>query len=73
MNSRTLKAEVVKWAKKIGRKEATRRLINTGLSPSMAERLVKGTYECEPHVDRADAIRTEISKDGFSSPNEKAS
>lgn len=76
MNGKRFKNEVVKWAKHVGRREAVKRLITAGergMSPSMAERLVKGTYQSEPHADTMDDIRIEMAKDGFSFGDEKAS
>jgi hypothetical protein len=70
-----LRTDVTKWAKRIGRKEAVRRLMNLPSRPSssMAERLVKGTYDSDPHVDTAEEIRAEISKDDGSPASERAS
>ena len=66
MTDKNLKNDIVKWATHIGRKAAMKRLmVDVDLSPSMAERLVKGIYESNPHVDTVAKIRVELSKDGF--------
>lgn len=44
----------MKWAELVGHKEATRRLVTAGLSPSLAGRLICGKY--------ASAVRFETEK-----------
>jgi hypothetical protein len=63
MYGETLKKEVVKWGRRVGRKNAVRRLILLGMSATMAERLVRGNYSSNPHPDTADKIAEEMSKD----------
>lgn len=42
---RDLKTKVQQWAEKVGRPTAISRLINKGISPTMARELVNGDYD----------------------------
>lgn len=71
-----LKETLVKWAKKIGPKEAVRRLTaksGPDLSVSQAEKLVGGRYQSDIGFEKGQAIIREMSKDGFSLAGEQAS
>lgn len=68
MGSLVLKSIVLKWVRKIGPKEAIRRLTDSdgpNLSISMAEKLVGGRYNAELSFDKGQAILKELAKDGF--------
>lgn len=59
-----IKEAVEAWAKQIGTKRATGRLISRGVSARAAEQLCAGTYESEPKSLRT-VLLDELAKDGF--------
>ena len=54
---------VQKWADKIGRNEAHILLIRAGVSPSLAYKLILGTYRSEPGKLVKNAIREAMKRD----------
>lgn len=74
MNTKTLKAIVKRWAKKVGRETAIARLLLTGkVSVSTAEQLIDGRYVSSPREKLITVLGEELAKDGFSFFEEKAS
>lgn len=65
MNSDELKLAVIKWAEKIGHREAFKRLVAADISGTMATKLLAGSYGPTPSLDNANAILNELKKDGF--------
>lgn len=65
MNSGELKALVKVWADRIGHKEAFKRLVAVDISGPMATKLLAGTYEPTPSLDKAMAIIEELKRDGL--------
>jgi hypothetical protein len=62
------------WARKIGRRQAVRRLIATDLfAATTAFKICSGTYKSTLSDERADVMVREMLSDGFSLNSEKAS
>lgn len=56
MLDRHLKKRILKWCAEIGRQEAETRLINAGLSLSLTQKLLAGTYPDQPKIDKIQMI-----------------
>lgn len=65
MKRAELKATIVEWANAIGANEALARLVRQKISPSMAEKLIRGRYPSEPIEIVRDVLLRELAKDGF--------
>jgi hypothetical protein len=61
------------WVTKIGRSEATARLIQRGFSVSTADKICADKYGAELRTIYAAALLDEMAKDGFKLAGEKAS
>lgn len=51
------KKKILKWSNKIGHREAVKRLVSAGVSPSSAQRLVCGQYRSELRFETCKLIK----------------
>lgn len=56
VKGKKIKSDTVKWAEKIGHREAIKRLINSGLSARTAQGLVCGSYDHETSYETNEKI-----------------
>lgn len=71
MDSEELKTVVLVWSRKIGRKEAFKRLVNADLSGALAGKILAGCYDANLSLDNANIIMAELRHDGFISKIQK--
>lgn len=57
MDNDDLKKQVKKWAEKVEYRHALLALVNGGLSPSLADMLIKGTYISTPKGKTVDILK----------------
>lgn len=53
------------WSKKIGRKEAKKRLVARDVQAVTADKLCRGKYDSDPREWLAEILLEEMAKDGF--------
>lgn len=63
-NERALKLVKI-WAQNIGAHEAKKRLIVRDLSPTAADKMVRGNYPSTPNPLTTGVLLDEMAKDGF--------
>ena len=64
MTNNELKKAVKKWADKISRHEAIKRLMDADISVALSQKLVAGKYDRELSFGRAQAIIKVLAEDG---------
>ena len=64
LNEQVLKA-IPKWREKIGKAQAIRRLVLSGVPPNTAETLMAGRYKSIPRDLLTKVLMEEMAKDGI--------
>lgn len=60
-----VKELVLTWVEKLGKREATKRLVNRHISVFTADRLVHGKYKSTPRDMLTAVLLSEMAKDGI--------